>query len=317
MPLVYRSLIIDYNDHPFTIDTAMKTFATMTDEQQGYFYTIITMLIWGSFSLIARLNAYWQIQIWDVLAMRFGIAALILLPILWFRQDYRFLLDYRMILLALSGSIGYCVFVYSGFFYAPVVHGVVFLNGTFPLFAALIAYLMLGQKVDRQTGIGLSIIILTLTLMTVMMSMSDDGFGIGDAMFIGSALCWGLFSVLLRRWSFSPWQAMSGVGVWSAILYLPAYVLFVTPRFADAEPLHLAVQGLFHGIAVVIVATLTYAKAVAKIGLFKAGSIANLAPFVASILAVPLLGERLNPIMICGLLGMALGALQPWRWVVR
>lgn len=294
----------------------MKTLASMTDEQQGYFFTLITMLIWGSFSLIARLNAYWQIQVWDVLAMRFGIAALILMPILWLKQDYRFLFDYRMVLLALSGSIGYCVFVYSGFFYAPVVHGVVFLNGTFPLFAALIAYLMLGQKVDRQTGIGLSIIVITLTLMTVMMSIKDGGFGVGDAMFIGSAVCWGLFSVLLRRWSFTPWQVMSGVGIWSAVLYLPVYAVFVTPQFGDAKPLHLAVQGLFHGVAVVIVATLTYAKAVEKIGLFKAGSIANLAPFIASILAVPLLGETLNPIMVCGLIGMALGALQPWRWFI-
>lgn len=95
------------------------------------------------------------------------------------------------------------------------------------------------------------------------------------------------------------------------------YAVFVTPQFGDVKPLHLAVQGLFHGVAVVIVATLTYAKAVEKIGLFKAGSIANLAPFIASILAVPLLGETLNPIMVCGLIGMALGALQPWRWVVR
>ncbi|MGE8538202.1 MAG: EamA/RhaT family transporter, partial [Acinetobacter sp.] len=50
-------------------------------------------------------------------------------------------------------------------------------------------------------------------------------------------------------------------------------------------------------------------------GAFKAGSITNLAPFIAAILAVPLLNEPLSLAMVCGLLGMAIGALQPWRWL--
>ena len=31
-------------------------------------------------------------------------------------------------------------------------------------------------------------------------------------------------------------------------------------------------------------------------------------------LKVPLLGEPLSIAMICGLIGMGIGALQPWRW---
>ncbi|EHU1856977.1 TPA: EamA/RhaT family transporter, partial [Acinetobacter baumannii] len=39
-----------------------------------------------------------------------------------------------------------------------------------------------------------------------------------------------------------------------------------------------------------------------------------LAPFIAAILAVPLLGESLSPSIVVGLVGMGIGALQPWRW---
>lgn len=294
----------------------MTVFRSLSDEQQGYLFTFITMCIWGAFGLMARMNAYWQIQIWDVLLLRFGIAAAVLLPVLWWKKDYRFLFDFKMVILALTGSIGYCVFVYSGFFYAPVAHGVVFLNGTFPLFAALIGYLMLRQPIDRQTGIGLSIIVITLLFMTVSMIIGDGHFGRGDLMFIASGLCWGLFSVLLRKWSFSAWHIMCGVAIWSAIIYTLIYVCFVTPAFDQVKPLYLAFQGIFHSIFVVIIATLTYAKAVAQIGIFKAGSIANLAPFIASIIAVPLLGEMLNTTLVIGLIGMALGALQPWRWFI-
>ncbi|MFB6348860.1 DMT family transporter [Moraxella sp. ZJ142] len=295
----------------------MKKFNSLSSQQQGYLFTVITMCIWGSFSLLARMNAYWHIQVWDILLLRFSIATLVLLPILYLKKDYRFLWDWRMLVLALTGSIGYCVFVYSGFFHAPVAHGIVFLNGTFPLFAALIGYLALGQTIDRQTGIGLAVIILTLAVMVVMMANGSGSFGIGDAMFIASGICWGLFSVLLRKWSFSAWHIMCGVAIWSSVIYLPWYWLFVTPAFDAATPAHLAIQGVFHGIFVVIIATLTYAKAVAQIGVFKAGSIANLAPFIASLAAVPLLGETLNPTLAFGLFGMALGALQPWRWFIQ
>lgn len=295
----------------------MKPITSLSTTQQGYLFTLITMLIWGGFGLLARMNAYWQIQIWDVLLLRFGIATLVLLPILWIKQDYKFLFDWRLCVLALTGSVGYCIFVYSGFFYAPVAHGVVFLNGTFPLFAALMGYAILKQSIDRQTGVGLSIIVLTLVLMVLMMAIDNGKFGYGDMMFIISGVFWGLFSVLLRKWHFSAWRIVCGVAVWSIIIYLPIYLAFITPAFDTVKPLHLAIQGVFHGVFVVIIATLTYAKAIVQIGVFKAGSIANLAPFIASLIAVPLLGEALNSTLALGLIGMALGALQPWRWFIR
>ena len=82
----------------------------------------------------------------------------------------------------------------------------------------------------------------------------------------------------------------------------------------DVAPLHLAVQSIFHGVFVVIIATLTYVAAIQRLGAFKTGSIVTLAPFIAAILAVPLLGESLSPSIVVGLVGMGIGALQPWRW---
>jgi drug/metabolite transporter (DMT)-like permease len=48
--------------------------------------------------------------------------------------------------------------------------------------------------------------------------------------------------------------------------------------------MHLAIQGFFHGILVVIVATLTYVAAIERLGAFKTGSIVTLAPFMAALL---------------------------------
>ena len=173
---------------------------------------------------------------------------------------------------------------------------------------------MLGERINRQASFGFMIILTTLILMIIAMLQGESGFGVGDAAFIASSVFWSLFSVMLRKWRFSAWHIVSGVAVWSAVFYLPLYALFATPQMAGIPLYQLAVQGVFHGVFVMIVATLTYAKAVEKIGLFKAGSIATLAPFIAAVLAVPLLGEPLSLILVFGLIGMAIGALQPWRW---
>lgn len=292
----------------------MRFFQQLSPSVQGYIFTVITMLIWGSFSLLSRLSAKWHIQVWDILALHFGLAALILIPILIYKKDYHFLFDYRAMILALIGSVGYCIFVYSGFFYAPVVHGVVLLNGLFPVFTAIMAYLFLKQPFDLNSKLSIAIISITVLLMGGLMLLTGQRFNQGAIFFIGSAMCWAGFSILLKRWAFTAWQAMVSLAVWSAVLYLPMYVVWVTPQFSTVAWQHLMVQGLFHSVIVVIVATLSYAKAVEKIGVFKAGTIANIAPFAAAVLAVPLLNEPLNMVMLCGLVGMAVGALQPWRW---
>lgn len=295
----------------------MKFFNQLSHNTQGYIFTIITMLIWGSFGLLSRISAEWNIQVWDLLALRFAIASLILLPIILYKKDYQFLFSCRSILLALVGGVGYCIFVYGGFYISPVVHGVILLNGLFPIVAGIMAWFFLKQPFDKNTKISMIIIICTVVLMSTLVMQGTYKLSIGDIFLMCSALCWAGFSVLLRKWEFTAWQAMVNLAIWSAILYLPVYFLFATPELEQVKTHHLIIQTVFQSVFVVIIATLSYAKAIEKIGVFKAGTIANIAPFIAPIIAVFLLNEPLNTIMLCGLIGMAIGALQPWRCFVK
>ena len=83
---------------------------------------------------------------------------------------------------------------------------------------------------------------------------------------------------------------------------------------AGATWLQIGVQAVFQGIFVVIVAMLTYIGAIERLGAFKSGSILALAPLLAALAAVPLLNEALTPALLVGLLGVSVGALQPWRF---
>lgn len=283
---------------------------------QGYLFVLVTMCIWGGFTILSRLSAKWGIVAWDLTALRFAFAFSILVPILLYQRNYQFLFKKQAIVLALVGGIGYCVTVYSGFYFSPAAHAAIFLNGFIPVCTALAAWLIYKQPFDRHMWVSIGVISISLIAMTYLLLMnSRQPFGVGDVLFVLGAMCWGVFSVLLRESNMTAWQAMCSVAIWSAILYLPVYWLFIPKHLEEVEPLHIAIQTLFHGVLVVIVATICYVEAIKRLGAFQAGSIVTLAPFIAAVLAIPLLNEPVSPAIICGLIGIGIGALQPWRWL--
>lgn len=287
----------------------------MTARTQGYLFVCITMCIWGGFTILSRLNLHWHVSAWDLVAMRFAIAFIILMPVLLYKKDLAFLWHPRPIILALTGGLAYCLTVYTAFLQAPAAHAAIFLNGCIPLCTAVAAYLLFKQPFDKHTWLSLIIMLSALALMSyLMLHEQASAFGLGDILFFLSAVWWGIFTVLLKQWKLSAWHSMASVAIWSALIYLPIYILFIPKHFQEAEPVHLLIQGVFHGVLVVIIATLTYVAAIERLGAFKTGSIVTLAPFIAAVIAVPLLNEPLSPAIMCGLVGMGIGALQPWRW---
>nr|WP_180008044.1 MULTISPECIES: DMT family transporter [unclassified Acinetobacter] len=290
----------------------------MSPQKQGYLYVFITMCIWGGFTLTARLSANWGISAWDITALRFALAFCILMPILIYKKDTAFLWKKEPFILAMLGGVTYCLTAYSAFHYAPAAHAAIFLNGCIPLCTAIAAFLIFKQPLDKHTWISVVIMVSAISLMSYLMYVETGvAFGLGDLLFFISAIWWGIFTVLLKQWKLSAWHAMAGVAIWSAVVFVPIYLIFFPKHWSDPEPLQLIGQVIFHGVFVVIIATLTYVEAIKRLGAFKAGSIVTLAPFIAAILAVPLLNEPLSFAIVCGLVGMGVGAIQPWKWLGR
>ena len=198
----------------------------MSPKQQGYLYVLITMCIWGGFTLTARLSANWGISAWDLTALRFVLAFFILMPILIYKKDTAFLWKKEPLILGLIGGVIYCLTAYSAFHYAPAAHAAIFLNGCIPLCTAVAAYVLFQHAFDRHTWLSLGIMLFSLAAMSYLMyQQTGQALGFGDLLFFLSAIWWGIFTVLLRFWKLSAWHAMAGVAIWSAIIYVPIYLL--------------------------------------------------------------------------------------------
>ena len=200
----------------------------------------------GGFTITSRLNAQWGISAWDITALRFALAFCILMPILIYKKDLAFLWKKEPFLLAMIGGVGYCLTSYSAFHYVPAAHAAIFLNGCLPLCTALAAFFLFRQPFDKHTWASLIIMLAAISAMSFLMYQETGvAFGFGDLLFLLSAIWWGVFTVLLRQWKLSAWHSMAGVAIWSAMVYVPIYLIFFTKNLTEPEPVHLLMQVIF------------------------------------------------------------------------
>ncbi len=280
----------------------------------GYLLLAATMLIWGTFTLLSRFAATQAMTSWDIGALRFVTAAAVLIPIQIYRREWDFMKDWRVWALAMMGGVTYASCAYLGFGFAPAAHAAIWMTGMLPFWTAVAALIVLGDRITQNTWISLIVITAGLIGMSVLM-LEHHAFslGIGDLFFFTASMAWGFYTAFLKRWMFPPWQAMAGVAILSAVIYLPVYLLFLPSKLAQASFDQIATQAVFQGIFVVIIAMLTFIGAVERLGAFRVGSVLATAPLLAALAAVPLLHEPLSAALVVGLIAVCLGALQPWR----
>jgi drug/metabolite transporter (DMT)-like permease len=209
----------------------------------------------------------------------------------------------------MTGGLIYGVLVYSGFKFAPAAHGGILLSGLQPFLITAAVWLITGTRPSRIRSIGLTGIAIGVFCAAVpyFTHWSTDTL-LGDALLLLSSVTWALYSVLAKRWGYSPWTLTRAVALGSAIIYLPIYALWLPTQLAAAPLSMILMQGLFQGIGATILAMIFFLRAVANLGPERTAAFLALVPVAAGVLAVPLLGEPLTGWLMSGLVFVSLGA---------
>lgn len=282
-------------------------------ERAGYVYALLTVAIWAGFVLVTRIAGTSPLSAWDVTALRFGTAALVLLPAWWLHLRVP-LFTARMFALAAIGGIGYALLVYAGFRYAPAAHGALLVSGLLPFTMAFSVWLILEQTPSRALKRGLALIAIGVAFLafdTFVRHGADlrgSSVWIGDLLLVGASLAWALYSALIRKWNVKPWETTIGVALLSTLLYLPVYALWLPHGFTGVDAGAIVLQAIYQGIFVVIIAMVLYMQAMQRLGPARLGAFMAVVPAIAGIGASLALGEPLNAWLIAGLLLTSAGA---------
>lgn len=278
--------------------------------RNGLIAAFFTICIWTGFILVSRHGGKGILTGWDVTALRFGVGALIAL---FFLPRVK-LPPYKVILLfSVFGGVGYAVTVYAAFRMAPAAHAAVLLPGSLPFATAVIAWLWLRQKPSPTQRIALLLVFIGIALTaadTFSHGAHLSGMQLfGDLLFLCGSATWAVFTLLLRRYPVPPLTAAVCTTLGSAILYLPAWLLFL-PSTMDQAPLaEITMQAAYQGVLVVFVAMMLYTYAVRCLGGQTVALLMAIVPGVAALAAVPILGEPLSLHTIAGLGAVTMGAV--------
>ncbi len=278
---------------------------------RGAAWGIFAISIWVGWIIFTRYGVTSKFSPYDIIAMRFACAGILLLP-LALRESLLTTLrqiGWRTFLVIVAGAgVPYVLVASSGLAYAPAAHAGALVPGTMPLWTALFSMWLLKERISGLRKIGLAMI--PLGIIVILGSGLTDfstGYWKGHLLFLCGAGLWASFTVAMRASGLTPLRATAIVSVVSAIVYLPIYILFLPHRIAEAPLSAVIAQTVFQGVFVSIISLLAYGRAVTILGASLGASFASLVPVLAMLAAIPLLGEIPATHDVFGIITITLG----------
>jgi drug/metabolite transporter (DMT)-like permease len=299
---------------------AVKTpFAALSPKAVGLIAAVVTVVIWTSFIVIARASADpargGVLNPFDINYARIWGASLILLPWGWWivRRDRRTQpwagsllglspLPLRQTLIAgLFGGGLYGMLAYSGFVFAPAAHASVLMPGSLPLWTALLAVLILGDRITPTRALGLALIVggdLLVGGTSLLHALDGSGVWRGDVLFILASLVWSTYSVLVRRYALDAVRATIAITALAFVTYVPVYTALLLLHWVPGQVLvapfrDVAFQMVFQGVGSVVISGIAFTKMIQYFGPVRSTMITALVPGLSAISAALFLGEPL------------------------
>lgn len=295
----------------------------------GIAAAVITVAIWTGFIVIGRASAGRTLLPFDIGLLRVLGASAVLLPWGWWltrgRRDTASSsllglspLPLRQTVLAgFFGGFIYAVLCYAGFFYAPAAHASVLMPGSLPLWTALLAALVLRDRITPARALGLACIVvgdLVVGGTSLLQAFNGGSVWKGDVIFMSAAFCWSVYSVLARKFGLEAVRATIAITAFAFCTYVPLFALLtasgVLPTHLASAPWgEIAFQALFQGVGSVVISGITFVQMVRAFGPVKSTMITALVPGLSALGAVLLLGEPLGWNLLAGLALVTAGIL--------
>ncbi len=261
----------------------------------GIFWALFTVVVWSAWPVFTRLSVTRAVNPEDLVALRYGIGGLILLPVLirqvriMPRHGWR-----EGVVLAVCQGAPLALLVTIGTKYTPASHMAALSPGLLPLFAAVLSVIFLKEQISTMRAAGLALILAgALVLVGVSMTTLSNGFWRGDLMFICAGFMGSIYTLRMRRSGLTAMQGAALIGVYSMVFYLPLYaVLWLgSSRLAEAPVREVIFQAFYQGVLMGAVTLFTLSRSIVILGAPRAAAFLSLIPVATAVLGIVILGE--------------------------
>ena len=307
--------------------TAHRIPPRLTPKTVGLLSAVVTVVIWTAFIVVARASADpargGVLNPFDIVYARIWGASLILLPWGWWLVRRArvstpgagsFLglspLPLRQTVIAgFFGGLLYAMLAYSGFVFAPAAHASVLMPGSLPLWTALLAIPVLGERITPTRALGLALIVggdLMVGGNSLLHALDGSGVWRGDVLFIAASFTWSIYSVLARRFALQAVQATIAITVFAFFTYVPVYTALLLLQWVPGHVFQAAwaavgAQMLMQGVGSVVISGITFTRMIQHYGPVRSTMITALVPGLSAVAAGLFLDEPLVWNLVVGL----------------
>ena len=281
---------------------------TRRDTLIGSTAAIFAVTIWAAWIVGTRHAVTGTLPPEAVGLLRMAVPALLFAPV-WLRvgvapRGIRGLVG----LCVLGAGAPFFILVATGMKFAPAADIGPLLPGTMPLFAALLAVLVDRERIGWARLVGYVLIVAGIVAIAGR-GMFDFSSGAwrGHGLVLVGAFLWAIYTIAFRRSRLGAFEAAALIGFWSTLLLLPFGTLPLVEAWRAGHGWEIAAQAIIQGVFSGILGLVGYGIAVARLGASKAAAFAALAPGMAALIAIPVLGEVPDMAAIIGIAATSIG----------
>jgi drug/metabolite transporter (DMT)-like permease len=275
----------------------------------GFASAWLIVFVWSFWLIVSRVANQSGLTIYDLAAMRYGLASLIAIPLCLYYKPWQGLRLSQIAMISFILGPVYILCVFSGFLFAPAAHGGIFMNGVLPIVSILFGVFLLRSFPSFRQVIGAGLILFSAIALAWDGSTSSvQGAWKGDLLFVVGALFFTAYVLLAERWQLGAMQIIFCGTVVNAAIYLPIWAIWLPSGLAQASWGPFLLQAVYQGFVPNLIGLLFIAYASRTIGTTNTSSVLAAVPGVGSLLGALILGETLGPtgISAIGLLTVGL-----------
>ena len=278
-----------------------------------YLAGLAVVLIWSGWITISRHGVHSQLQPADITLLRYWTALLAVSPLIC-RYNWHTFRLHQYLVVGLGVGFPYTMLSFYGLKVLRAAHAGVLVNGMLPVLGALAAWLLFRQRIAAHRYGAIALVFLANFIMTGDTVLAV-GQPVGIVLLLTAAVCYTGHMTGIRLWRMTWQDVVVIVPTVNVLLFTPLWL--VLPSNLTGASLHdIAVQAIYQGIIVNVIALVCVAYAIRHLGTITVSLFMSFVPVTTALLAWGVLGEALGGWEIAGIIGCSAGLLL-YAWERR
>ena len=276
----------------------------------GYAALLLTVAIWGTWIVLTRDAVTHSLPPSVIALLRMIAPTILLAPAIWRAGIFARGRIVPLIFCIIGAGTPFVMLTAIGMQHATSADFAALVPGTMPLLVALIATIVLKEKMGWLRALGFvccSVGIFAIAGRSLLQADTNASFG--HALLLFAALNYAIYTFAFRASGLTAIEATGLIAFWSLLMIVP-FGLPPTIELVRAGHLHeIIFHAILQGVLSGIVALVAFNTGIERLGASKGTAFVALVPVVTTLLAIPMLGEWPDAASIVGVVMTSLGVL--------